>query len=144
MAVTYTNNWKNVADKLRNIFRNEFGGSLPVYVGEGNYADSQFLKIIPTSNEIIEKYAKGELREYIFQINYYLMDSNISQNAIIKMLRVLSRIESLIANNRTFTLADSSSINHSRLVDYEILESEDEVQYIVEMDYRCIHLGNNV
>ena len=144
MAVTYTNNWKNVADKLRNIFRNEFGGSLPVYVGEGNYADSQFLKIIPTSNEIIEKYAKGELREYIFQINYYLMDSNISQNAIIKMLRVLSRIESLIANNRTFTLADSSSINHSRLVDYEILESEDEVQYIVEMDYRCIHLGNTV
>ena len=142
MAVTYTNNWKNIADQLKNIFAKEFGRSLSVYVGEGEYADNQFVKIIPISNEVIERYAKGESREYSFQINYNLRDPNINQNAITTMLRILSRIESVIGNNRAFTLADSSTIIHGRLINYEILDSEDELQYIVELDYRCIHLGN--
>ncbi len=144
MAVSYTNNWKNISDKLKNILSREFGKILPVYVGESDYTDNQFLKIIPISNEIIEKYAKGELREYSFQINYNLRDSNIGQNVISNMLRILSRIESVLGNNRTYSLADSSTIIHGRLINYDILDSEDELQYIVELDYKCVHLGNNV
>ncbi len=144
MAVSYTNNWKNISDKLKNILSREFGKILPVYVGENDYTDNQFLKIIPISNEIIEKYAKGELREYSFQINYNLRDSNIGQNVISNMLRILSRIESVLGNNRTYSLADSSTIIHGRLINYDILDSEDELQYIVELDYKCVHLGNNV
>ena len=144
MAVSYTNNWKNISDKLKNILSREFGKILPVYVGENDYTDNQFLKIIPISNEKIEKYAKGELREYSFQINYNLRDSNIGQNVISNMLRILSRIESVLGNNRTYSLADSSTIIHGRLINYDILDSEDELQYIVELDYKCVHLGNNV
>tara|TARA_Y100000296_G_C5094416_1_gene216592 strand:- start:397 stop:831 length:435 start_codon:yes stop_codon:yes gene_type:complete len=144
VAVSYTNNWKNISDKLKNILSREFGKILPVYVGESDYTDNQFLKIIPISNEIIEKYAKGELREYSFQINYNLRDSNIGQNVISNMLRILSRIESVLGNNRTYSLADSSTIIHGRLINYDILDSEDELQYIVELDYKCVHLGNNV
>tara|TARA_Y100000310_G_C20676471_1_gene813382 strand:- start:1671 stop:2105 length:435 start_codon:yes stop_codon:yes gene_type:complete len=144
VAVSYTNNWKNISDKLKNILSREFGKILPVYVGENDYTDNQFLKIIPISNEIIEKYAKGELREYSFQINYNLRDSNIGQNVISNMLRILSRIESVLGNNRTYSLADSSTIIHGRLINYDILDSEDELQYIVELDYKCVHLGNNV
>ena len=33
MAVTFTNNFKNILDKLRNILRDEFKNALPVYIG---------------------------------------------------------------------------------------------------------------
>ena len=142
MAVTYTNNWTNIANKLKNVFAKEFGGSLPVYIGEGDYSSSQFIKILFVSNDIIEKLAKGELREYSFQITYYLLDENISQNSMYNMFRILSRLESVIGNNRTMTLADSTNIINGRLVNYEILDTEGEDQYVSELDYKCIHLGN--
>ena len=33
MAVTFTNNFKNILDKLRNVLRTEFKGTLPIYIG---------------------------------------------------------------------------------------------------------------
>ena len=34
MAVTFTNNWKNILDKLESILKTEFKGTLPVYKGD--------------------------------------------------------------------------------------------------------------
>ena len=142
MAVTYTNNWKNIADKLQNKLRSEFGGTLAVYAGEGDYAGNHFLKILPQSNEVLERYLKGELREYTFQLIYYFMDVNIREGALTQMLRVISRIESLTANNRSFTLSDSTNIIDGRIDGYEIVDGEDGFEYLTEMDYKCMHLGN--
>ena len=33
MPVTFTNNWKNILDKLQSTLRTEFGGSAPVFIG---------------------------------------------------------------------------------------------------------------
>ncbi len=142
MAVTFVNNWKNIADKLQNKFRAEFGNTMSVYIGEGEYSGNQFLKIIPTTNEILERYVHAELRQYNFQLVYYFMDANIKKSALTQMFRVLSRIESLIAQNRNLTLADSTESISGRITDYEIIEGEEGFEYLVEMNFNCLHLGN--
>ena len=115
---------------------------MSIYVGEGDYSGNQFLKIIPVSNEIIERYIHGELRQYNFQLIYYFMDANIRQGALTQMFRVLSRIESLVAQNRSLTLADSTKSLNSKISDYEITEGDEGFEYLVEMNFNCIHLGN--
>jgi len=142
MAVTFTNNWKNIADKLQNKLRNEFKGVLAVYVGEGDYTGNHFLKIIPQSNEVLERYAKGELREYTFQLIYYFMEANVRKSGLVQMLRTISRIESITGNNRSLTLADSTSAIDGRIDSYTIIEGSDGFEYLVEMNYKCMHLGN--
>ena len=43
MPTTFTNNWKNILDKLQSVLRTEFKNTLPVYVGEVNEkAGSQY------------------------------------------------------------------------------------------------------
>ena len=142
MAVTFTNNWKNIADKLQSTLRDEFKGALAVYVGEGDYVGNHFLKILPQSNEVLERYVKGELREYTFQFIYYFTDANVRESALIQIFRILSRIESTMANNRSFTLTDSTDIVNGRLDGYEIIEGDEGAEYLAEMDYKCMHLGN--
>ena len=70
------------------------------------------------------------------------MDANIRKNALTQMFRVLSRIESLVAQNRNLTLADSTESISGRITDYEIIEGEEGFEYLVEMDFNCLHLGN--
>tara|TARA_R110002020_G_scaffold213561_5_gene420441 strand:- start:611 stop:1045 length:435 start_codon:yes stop_codon:yes gene_type:complete len=142
VAVVFVNNWKNIADKLQNKLRGEFGNSMSIYIGEGEYSGNQFLKILPVSNEILERYIHAELRQYNFQLIYYFMDANIKKGALTQMFRVLSRIESLVAQNRTLTLADSTDSLNGRITDYEITEGEDGFEYLVEMNFTCLHLGN--
>ena len=142
MPVTYTNNWKNIADKLQNIFRTEFGASLPVYLGEGDYAGTQFLKILPLSDNLIEKVVSAELRQYNFTFTLYVMNSSSEQVTLTNLLRLLSRTESLIGNNRTMTLADSTTSINSELTSYEIEAGGDNYAFAVDMDYICSHLGN--
>mgnify|MGYP003110692178 CR=1 FL=1 len=142
MPVSYKNNWKNIGDKLRNIFRSEFGASIPVYIGEGDYADQQFIKIIPTGNEILEKQGTGEIKEYTFNLFLYIAKTNSNKNNINKLYRIMSRAESLIASNRNMTLADSTQTIDSIMLSYEITEVDEVYDYIVEMDYSCIHFDN--
>ena len=34
MGITFTNNWKNISDKLRSTLRTEFKGALPVFIND--------------------------------------------------------------------------------------------------------------
>ena len=36
MAVTFSNNWENILNKVQNIFRSEFKGTLNIYIGVVN------------------------------------------------------------------------------------------------------------
>ena len=142
MPVTYTNNWENISDKLLNIFRSEFGATLPVYLGEGDYAGSQFLKILYNSSELVEKNVESETREYSFTFVVYMMEVSSNKSDMINLLRIISRIEALINQNRNITLADNTLAINCNLDNYLIAEQEDSENYLIEMDFLCSHLGN--
>ena len=57
------------------------------------------------------------------------------------MLRLVSRLESLIVDNIAMTLTDSSNLFNCRM-DSCSLNQGDESEYIVIWDYKCMHLGN--
>ena len=70
MPVTFTSNFENILNKLRNILRTEFKNALPVYIGhESTQASSQFMRLDPIGSELITYMASAEQREYT--VNMY-------------------------------------------------------------------------
>ena len=70
MPVTFTNNFTNILNKLRNTLRTEFKGTLPVYIGhEQKEQGNQYLRLDPVGSTLSEYNATGEIRE--FQINMF-------------------------------------------------------------------------
>ena len=108
MAVTFTNNFKNILDKLKNILRTEFKGALPVYIGhDTNQAGAQFLRLDPIGSELIEYNGHtSESREYTVNMYYYFLDpKNIKKTSLDHVLKVyVSRIEALMHDNTSMDL----------------------------------------
>tara|TARA_R100001530_G_C4201855_1_gene125010 strand:- start:20 stop:460 length:441 start_codon:yes stop_codon:yes gene_type:complete len=144
MAVTFTNNWLNILNKLQNILRTEFKNALPVYVGhEEDRAGNQYLRLDPASSELLEYNVNSETRE--FTINFFYVFSgaqNIKGGSLDHVLRYVSRIEALIHDNISMELSDSSSVLNCRLESTELNTDDDESTYVVEWVYKCQHLGN--
>ena len=141
MATSFTNNWKNIIDKLESIFKTEFKGALKVYVGASVDAGNQYLRIDPTGSDLLKYDTTAETREYSIAITYHFRDANVKIRALDHILRYVSRIESLIHDNITMTLSDSSNLFNCR-VDSCSLNQGDENEYLVVWDYKCQHLGN--
>ena len=143
MAVTYTNNFKNIIDELRSILRTEFKGALPVYVGhETAQAGTQFLRIDPAGSELISYMSNSETREFNMNIYYYFLDKNIKKTSLDHVLRYISRIEALVHDNISMNLSDSSSAFNCRVESTALNSLEDENEYVVEMIWKGQHLGN--
>ena len=141
MAVSFTNNWKNILDKLENTLRTEFKGALPIYTGNKAPAGSTYLQLNPVSSELLEYNVTSETREFTIQILYYFLEANVKDSALDHILRTVSRIEALIHDNVVMTLSDSSQAFNCRMQSTE-LNAGDEDMYIVEWEYKCMHLGN--
>ena len=141
MAVSFTNNWKNILDKLENTLRTEFKGALPVYRGNKAPAGSTYLQLIPSGSELLEYSASSETREFTIQILYYFLEANVKDSALDHILRTVSRIEALIHDNTAMVLTDSTRAFNCRMQSTE-LNAGDEDMYIVEWEYKCMHLGN--
>ena len=141
MAVSFTNNWKNILDKLENTLRTEFKGALPVYRGNKAPAGSTYLQLIPSGSELLEYNVTSETREFTIQILYYFLEANVKDAALDHILRTVSRIEALIHDNMAMTLSDSSNLFNCRMQSTE-LNTGDEDMYVVEWEYKCMHLGN--
>ena len=141
MAVSFTNNWKNILDKLENTLRTEFKGALPVYRGNKAPAGSTYLQLVPSGSELLEYNVTSETREFTIQILYYFLEANAKNSALDHILRTVSRIEALIHDNMAMTLSDSSNLFNCRMQSTE-LNAGDEDMYIVEWEYKCMHLGN--
>ena len=141
MAVSFTNNWKNILDKLESILRAEFKGALPIYTGNKAPAGSTYLQLNPTSSELLEYNVTSETREFTIQILYYFLEANVKDSALDHILRTVSRIEALIHDNMAMVLTDSSNLFNCRMQSTE-LNTGDEDMYIVEWEYKCMHLGN--
>ncbi len=143
MAVTFTNNFKNILDKLRNILRTEFKNALPVYIGhESSQASSQFLRLDPIGSELLTYMASAEQREFTVNIYYYFLDKNIKKTSLDHVLRYASRIEALIHDYTSTTLTDSSHLYNGRIESTSLNALEDENEYVVEFVWKGQHTGN--
>ena len=141
MAVSFTNNWKNILDKLESILRTEFKGALPVYKGNKAPAGTTYLQLNPVGSELLEYNVTSETREFTIQVLYYFLEANVRDSALDHIFRTVSRIEALIHDNMAMTLSDSSNLFNCRMQSTE-LNAGDEDMYIVEWEYKCMHLGN--
>ena len=143
MPVTFTNNFKNILDKLQSVLRTEFGNTLPVYIGEVNEkAGSQYLRLDPVGSELVEYNVNAELREFTINFFLYFGDKSDSRTKLDAVLRLVSRIEALIHDNVTLTLSDSSSLFNNRFETTLLDAIEDSENYVVQFEFRGQHLGN--
>ena len=141
MAVSFTNNWKNILDKLENTFRTEFKGALPNYRGNKAPAGSTYLQLNPVGSELLEYNTTSETREFTIKILYYFLEANVKDSALDHILRTVSRVEALLHDNVAMTLSDSTNAFNCRMQSTE-LNAGDEDMYVVEWEYKCMHLGN--
>ena len=142
MAVSFTNNWKNILDKLQSVIRAEFQGSLPVYKGHKEPAGSTYLQLNPVGSELLEYNVSSETREFTILVQYYYSNKNIKDTALDHILRMVSRTEALIHDNITMTLSDSSTAFNCRFESTELNTGDEEGLYLVEWEWRCQHLSN--
>ena len=77
MAVAFTNNWKNILDKLREKLRTEFKGALPVYIGDEGNEGTQFIRLDPIGSEMLEYNVTSESREFTINVFYYFSEHNL-------------------------------------------------------------------
>ena len=141
MPTSFTNNWKNILDKLENIFKAEFKGALKVYTGASVDAGNQYLRIDPIGSDLLENSVGTETREFSIDITNHFRDANVKIRALDHILRYASRIESLVHDNMSMTLSDNSNLFNCRMESCT-LNQGDEAEYIVVWDYKCMHMGN--
>ena len=143
MPVTFTNNWKNILDKLRSILRTEYGGALPIYIGaEESNAGNQYIRLEPDGSVLSEYNINSETREFTINFYYVFSGANVKKTALDHVLRFVSRTEALIHDNMTMTLTDSTNAFNCRFESTELNAAEDESMYVVSWVWKCQHLGN--
>ena len=143
MAVTFTNNWKNILDKLESVLETEFKGALPVY--KGNTVPkgvNQALQLIPTGSVLSEYNTTSETREFSVTVRFIFAEVNVKETALDHILRYISRIEALIHDNMSMALSDSSDAFNCRFESTELNSDEESGVYITEWAWKCQHLGN--
>ena len=142
MATTFTNNWKNVLDKLQSTIRAEFKNTLPTYRGfDNDPTGSQYLRLIPIGSNLLEYSITSETREFSINMMLHFKSANIKQSALDNILRLVSRLESLIVDNISMTLSDSTKVFNCR-IESTSFDSSNSEEHIVTFDYKCMHLSN--
>jgi hypothetical protein len=147
MAVNFTNNWKNILDKLESILETEFKGALPVYKGNSIPAGAnQAIQLIPTGSELTDYNATSETREFSIEVRFIFNEANINETALDHILRQVSRIEALIHDNVSMSYTNENSQTENafncRFESTELNADEETGVYVVVWDYKCQHLGN--
>ena len=142
MAITFTNNWKNILDKLENILKAEFKGALPVFRGKVTPTGNQYLVLTPEGSDLIEYNATSELREFDIGLTYHFRDPNMKKNSLDHVFRQVSRIEALIHDYTSITLSDSSNLFNVNLSSCDLDVGDSDSEYVVSWDLSCQHLAN--
>ena len=143
MAVNFTNNWKNILDKLESVIETEFKGALPVFKGDPvPKGVNQALQLIPVSSALSDYNTTSETREFTIEIRFIFNEANVNETALDHILRQVSRIEALVHDNVAMTLSDSSNAFNCRFESTELNAEEESGIYVVLWDYKCQHLGN--
>ena len=142
MAVNFTNNWKNILDKLRNVLRTEYGNTLPVFIGnEDSPPSSQYIRLDPQGSELVEQNVGYETREFTVNVFYVFTGVNVKKTALDNILRFVSRTEALIHDNSSMDLA-SGTAHDCRFQSTDLGTDEEENVYIVSWVWQCSLMGN--
>ncbi len=143
MAVNFTNNWKNILDKLESVLETEFKGALPVYKGKDiPKSVNQGLQLIPTGSVLTDYNATSETREFSVTVRYVFAEANVNERALDHILRQISRIEALIHDNVAMTLSDDSNLFNCRFESTDLNTDDESGIYVTEWAWKCQHLGN--
>ena len=143
MAVSFTNNWKNILDKLRSVLRTEYGNAVPVFIGdEEANAGSQFIRLEPVGSELLDYMVHSETREFTVNVYYVFSGANIKKTALDHILRFVSRTEALIHDNVVMTLSDDTRAFNCRFETTELGTDDDETMYVVSWQWKCHYQGN--
>ena len=144
MPTSFTNNWKNILDKLQSVIRAEFKNTLPTYRGFDNEpTGSQYLRLIPIGSDLLEYSTTAETREFSINMMLHFKSANIKEKAIDHILRLVSRLESLMHDNFTMTLSDANSTRAFNCrMESTSFDSSNPEEHIVTWDYKCTHMGN--
>lgn len=143
MAVTYTNNWKNILTALQSKIRAEL--KCPVYSDwDSDIKANQFVRIIPVSSEQGDVTKFSEHRTFNMETRYYFLKRKDSQfqNYVLNQVSIL---EALVHDNPTLELANSTTAYNVMIGDLEfnIAEEEEyEDYFIAGWDLSCEHLSN--
>ena len=142
-VVNFTNNWKNILDKLESVLETEFKGALPVYKGKDiPKGVNQGLQLIPTGSVLTDYNVTSETREFSVTIRYVFAEANVNERALDHILRQISRIEALIHDNVAMTLSDSSNAFNCRFESTDLNTDDESGIYVTEWAWKCQHLGN--
>tara|TARA_R100000808_G_C2104039_1_gene120254 strand:+ start:259 stop:702 length:444 start_codon:yes stop_codon:yes gene_type:complete len=146
MPTSFTNNWKNILNKLESVFSIEFKNTLRVMIGASVDAGNQYIRFDPVGSELLEYNVSSETREYSIAITYHFRDANIKTKALDHILRYVSRIESLMHDNMTMTLDKGTDADNTKAINCRMdsctLNQGDENEYVVVWDFKCMHVGN--
>ena len=142
MAVTYTNNWKNILTAFKSKIRAEM--KCPVYSNwEQDIKANQFIKIVPVGSSQLEKATFMEVRSFDMECQYYFTKrkDNKFQDYVLNQVSIL---EALVHDNITLTLADSTKAVDVTLGDLDFnVEVEGYDDYMVaQWSLTCTHFGN--
>ena len=143
MAVNFTNNWKNILDKLESILEIEFKGALPIYKGKDiPKGVNQALQLIPTGSVLLGYNVTSETREFSIAVKYIFAEANVNEKALDHILRQVSRIEALIHDNVSMQLSDNTNAFNCRFESTDLNADEELGIYATEWAWKCQHLGN--
>ena len=142
MAVTYTNNWKNILTAFKSKIRAEM--KCPVYSDwNQEIKANQFVRIIPTGSSQLEKATFMEVRSFDMDCQYYFIRRKDTkfQDYVLNQVSIL---EALVHDNITLTLADDSKAVDVTLGDLDFnVEVEGYEDYMVaQWNLTCTHFGN--
>ena len=142
-VVDFTNNWKNILDKVQSTLRTEFKGTAPVFIGRADEsAGTQYFRLAPIGSELTELASFSEQREFTINIFFYFDSKEIGKTEYDHILRFVSRTEALMHDNVTLTLADSTTLFNCRMESCLLDVGEPEDPYTVQWEYLCSHVGN--
>ena len=142
MAVTYTNNWKNILTALMSKIRAEM--KCPVFSNfyETNKAN-QFIRLIPTGSTQVDKATHMEVREFNVDIQYFFLNrkSTDFQNYVLNQVSIL---EALVHDNIVLTLDDSTTFVNVSMETLELDVDVDEYDdyFVAQWTLTGTHFGN--
>ena len=104
---------------------------------------NESIRMIPNGSTLVEYASHMEQREFSVTIQYVFQDRRESHNFLDHVMNNCSRLEALIHDNLTITLADTTTAFDIRLNSMDMdVDIEEEGFFIVEYDFTCQHIGN--
>ena len=142
MAISFTNVFKDkILDTVRSFLNTEFAGTIPVYTGNFKNMGSQFIRMTPIGNDLVDNLTNGEIREYIVEVAYYFKEKSVKRDTWEHILRQVSHIEALFFQNQKNTFYNGR-FETTRINEKEESEEAIDGLNVIRWEWRGSYIGN--